>query len=201
MDIDLLFTREGEGGLICSGNFVQKAIGVLFDSKSGLTSVEFIDGEVMDFNIPVEQDFFEAMDYAGMLHIGAVKGGHISQAYQVPLMFLDDPYRGDAMMASAQSGGNAYRLSAFESFIKRCITGQPVHREDLGDEDTMGCVLGDSSPSALQFAPHLARQRNMEVKPQLDLGHVPGLGLGSSGGGSTQRSQKSTAKKPPKDEG
>ncbi len=187
MDIDLLFTREGEGGLICSGNLVQKAIGVLFDNKNGLMSIEFADGDYMELNIPVEQGFFEALDYTQSLHIGAVKQGHIAQAYQVPLMFQDDPYRGEALMQATREE-QAFALTAFESFIKRCITGQSVHRDDLGDEDSMGCVLGDASPGALEFAPHLARRRNLEIKPQLDLGHVPGLGLGSSGGGGGVRS-------------
>ncbi len=199
MNIDLLFTREGEGGLICSGNLVQKAIGVLFDAKNGLMSIEFADGDYMELNIPVEQTFFEPLDYTQSLHIGSVKNGHIGQAYQTPLMFLDDPYRGNEMMKAA-SMENAYALTAFESFIKRCITGQPVHRDDLGDEEAMGCILGDASPGALQFAPHLARRRNLEIKPQLDLGHVPGLGLGSSGGGGGRIStQGKTTKQPPKD--
>ena len=57
MDIDLLFTGEGEAGLIANGNFVKKAIGVVRDNKSGILTLEYADSDYMEFNIPVESDF------------------------------------------------------------------------------------------------------------------------------------------------
>jgi hypothetical protein len=55
----------------------------------------------------------------------------------------------------------------------------------LGDEDGMGCILGDASPSSLEFAPHLARRHALEAKPNIAPVNAPGMGLGgsSSGGG------------------
>ncbi len=185
MNIDLLFTQKGEAGLITSENLMQKAIGILFDTQSGVMSLEYADMDHLELNIPVEKEFFEVLDYCPHLHLGAVKDGHIAQAYQIPLMFLDDPYRGDGFSSVRQPDRP---LQAFEYFVKRCITGQPVHREDLGAEDTMRCVLGDAVPSSLQFAPHLARRHAMEARPHAAPGlnvpglNVPGLGLGSSGG-------------------
>ncbi len=178
MDIDLLFTPEGESGLISGGNLVQKVAGVIFSLEMGTLSLEFVDMDYIDLNIPVEKDFHDALDFSHLIHIGAYSKDHIAQAYQVPFMIADDPYRVEN--AGAAAAGNP--LLAFEAFIKRCKFGQPVHREDLGDEDKMGCILGDAVPSSLEFAPHLARRRNFEAAPKL-APSAPGMGLGTSGGG------------------
>lgn len=182
MNIDLLFTARGEAGLISSENLVKKIAGVVLDSQSSTLTLEFVDMDYQDLNIPIDSDFLVALDRVAQVHIGAVKGGNISQAYQIPFMFLDDPYRNEAMAKMKQS---ANPLAAFDHFIKSCVKGQPVHREDLGNEDTMGCVLGDAGPSGLQFAPHLARRHGMEVAPKAQpRGPGPSApGLGSSGGG------------------
>src|SRR5688572_11408042 len=97
MNIDLLFTQNGEGGLIASENLVKKASGLVLDTKNGVLTVEFVDSDYMDLNIPVETDFFNLLDVCGQLYFGAIKNGHIAQAYQIPLMFLDDPYRAEAL--------------------------------------------------------------------------------------------------------
>jgi hypothetical protein len=195
MNIDLLFTREGEAGLITSENLVQKAIGAVFDTQSGIISLEFADMDYMEMNIPVEPEFFDRLDQCGQIHLGAIKNGHIAQAYQIPFMFLDDPYRAEAFknMRHPQNP-----LNAFNNFVKSCASGQPVHRADLGDENAMGCILGESSPASLQFAPHLARRYAMEVKPVAAPAprgpgpSAPGLGSpglgGSISGGTVHRS-------------
>jgi hypothetical protein len=184
MDIDLLFTGQGEAGLIANGNFVKKAIGVVLDTKSGLLTMEYADSDYLEFNIPVESDFFHLLDNCAQIHIGAIKNGNIAQAYQVPLMFLDDPYRGEMLRNNRQQDNP---LDAFNYFVKRCTAGQPVHRDDLGNEETMGCILGDASPTALQFAPHLARRHALEAGHKLQnqprYGGPSAPGLGSSGGG------------------
>ncbi len=184
MNIDLLFTEQGEAGLICSENLFKKAAGIVFDTQSGVMTVEYADMDFMEFNIPVEPDYFEALDRNGQIHVGAVKQGKISQAYQIPFMFLDDPYRMEAMKNVQQP---ANPLVAFEYFVKACVVGQPVHREDLGDESAMGCILGEASPASLEFAPHLARRHQMEAAPKampsLNMGpSTPGLGSSGSGG-------------------
>ena len=193
MDIDLLFTGTGEAGLICNENLVQKAAGLVFDTQTGLLTLEFVDMDYMDMNIPVERDFNDTLEYCIQVHIGAIKNGHIAQAYQIPFMFLDDPYRAEAFKNVRQPENP---LVAFDRFVKRCVTGQPIFRDDLGNEDSMGCVLGDASPSALQFAPHLARRHAMEAAPKLAPGmNLPGLGLGGGSGGTVQRSTQQTTRR------
>lgn len=183
MDIDLLFTERGDAGLICNENLVKKAIGALLDTQTGIMTLEYADGDFMETNIPVDSDYFHALDNIAQLHIGSVKQGNIGQAYQIPLMFLDDPYRAEALAGGGQSRNP---LAAFEFFVKHCVRGQPVLRDDLGDEDKMGCILGDAVPSSLEFAPHLARRHAMEVKPQAAPSgpgpSTPGLGGGGGGG-------------------
>lgn len=176
MDIDLLFTKSGEAGLICSENLVKKAIGAVLDIKTGHLALEYADMDHLDFNITVDPAFFDTLDLCAQLHLGAVKSGHIAQAYQIPLMFLDDPYRGEALK-NMPAPKNP--LVAFDHFIRSCVRGQPIHRENLDKDDSLGCVLGDSTPASLQFAPHLARRHTLEAAPT-HAPNAPGLGLGGS---------------------
>jgi len=184
MNIDLLFTTEGEAGLLASDIPLKKIAGILIDVDSGLLSIEYVDMDHFEMNIPVEPEFFTPLEHNQFLHIGAYKAGHIAQAYQIPLMFLDDPYRADILKYEVSKTP----LMAFGSFVKKCITGQPVHREDLEDDEVVGCILGDAVPSSLEFAPHLARRLGMEAQPKAQPSAPgpsgPGLGGGSSGGGS-----------------
>tara|TARA_B100000780_G_C21117893_1_gene452468 strand:+ start:1045 stop:1662 length:618 start_codon:yes stop_codon:yes gene_type:complete len=183
MNIDLLFTEQGEAGLIANENFARKIAGVVFDTASGIFTLEFADMDFMDFNIPVEPEYNQYLDLNTVIHIGSVKDGHIGQAYQVPLMFSDDPYRNEIMKPEQP----AHPLAAFQYFMKQCVIGQPAHRDDLEDEDSMGCILGSASPSSLEFAPHLARRHGLEIRPAAQPSiNAPGMGLGggSSAGGS-----------------
>ncbi len=194
MNIDLLFTAKGEVGLLCNDLFAQKIGGVVFHTDSQMLVLEYVDMDYLDLNIPVESEYLQVLDYCQTIQVGSFKNDRIAQAYQTTFMIADDPYR-EAVMGRAQKSEK--QLLAFEYFIKSCEFGQPIHRKDLGDEDSMGCILGDASPSSLQFAPHLARQRNFEIAPTLAPGSIPGMGLGSSGagGGTAHQTQASKDKK------
>lgn len=184
MDIDLLLTPQHQTGLLSSKNLVKKVAGVLFDAENSILSLEYVDMDHLDLNIPVESEFHGALDASAQIHIGSVKDGKIAQAYQVPLMFLDDPYRAEAF---ANLEPPAQPLQAFYYFVKNCILGQPVHRDDAGNEESAGCILGDATPASLEFAQHLARRHGMELGEHANnTMNAPGLGLGtSSGGGSS----------------
>ena len=197
MNIDLLFSADHEAGLITNANFVQKAIGVTFDPAASLLTIEFADMDMLDMNIPLDQTFSGALQHCELLYLGAVIDGTIAQAYQVPLMFLDDPYRAEAL----GRGQHPQPLAAFNHFVKNCTIGQPVHRDDLDNDESMGCVLGEASPSALQFAPHLQRQHGLEIQPTA-APSAPGFnapGLGSAGGGGHSRIVRRDTP-PPKDD-
>lgn len=203
MDIDLLVTPQGEAGLLSNSNLVKKAIGVLFDTDNGMLSLEFADMDHLDMNIPVEEEFFAMLDSNPQIHIGSVTDGRIAQAYQVPLMFLDDPYRAEAF---ENVKAPKKPLAAFYYFVKNCVLGQPVHRADAGNEDTSGCILGDAAPASLEFAHHLARRHGMEAgheKANQQL-NTPSMGMGgnSSSGGSSGGTyyQKKYVRKADKDD-
>ncbi len=199
MNIDLLFTSEGESGLIASENLFKKAAGIVFDPDTGNLTIEYVDMDFIELNIPVESEFNATLDATSAIHIGAVKDGAIGQAYQVPFMLLNDPYRTNALAAGVESQIRN-PLAAFDYFVKQAVFGQPVHREDLGDEDAMGCILGDASPSSLQFAPHLARRHQMEIAPSAaprgPAGPSGPGGVGGGGGGVSTKGTGSTI--PPK---
>lgn len=193
MNIDLLVTPQHQTGLLASENLVKKAIGVLFDNENNMLSLEFSDMDHMDLNIPVEPEFHGTLDANALIQIGAVKEGKIAQAYQVPLMFLNDPYRAEAFDKIETP---KQPLAAFYYFVKNCVLGQPVHRDDAGDESTAGCILGDAAPASLEFAQHLARRHGMELGTHAAAmpTNTPGMGLGGSGGSS------GTYTAPPEDE-
>lgn len=198
MNIDLLFTSDGEAGLISSENLLKKAAGITFDPEGGVLTLEYVDMDFLELNIPVEQEFNATLDHCSVIHVGAVKEANIGQAYQVPFMLLNDPYRTNAMAAGAIP---QQPLAAFGYFIQQAVFGQPVHREDLGDEGAMGCILGDAVPSSLQFAPHLARRHQMEVAPKAaprGPAGPSGPGLGGGGGSATPNTRGTGGTLPPK---
>src|SRR5688572_15243746 len=56
MNIDLLFTEKGEAGLIASENLVKKASGIVLDTKNGVLTLEYVDSDYEELNIPVEPE-------------------------------------------------------------------------------------------------------------------------------------------------
>lgn len=192
MNIDLLVTEKGEAGLLCSKNLIAKALGAILDTDNGILSLEFGTMDQMDLNIPIQSEFFDLLDNTPLLHIGSVKDDKIGQAYQIPLLFLKDPYR-TQMLQHVRPPEKP--LSAFHYFVKNCVLGQPVHRDDMGNEDTSGCILGNVTPSSLEFAQHLVRRHGMELQNiQVQEMNVPGLGLGGSG--SARRTKYTTTTDP-----
>ncbi len=179
MNIDLLVTQKGEVGLLCSKNLIGRASATILDPSNGMLVVEFATMDSMGLNIPIESEFFDLLDNSPFLHVGSVVDGKIGQAYQVPLMILNDPYR---MQLLGHAKPPEKPLSAFRYFAQNCVLGQPVHRDDMGDESTSGGILGDTSPSSLEFAQQLTKRHSMELQNiQVQEMNVPGLGLGSSG--------------------
>ncbi len=172
MNIDLLLTDRHEAGLVCDQPWGGVVAGVMFDTDSGLLSIEFPDHDTLDLNIPVQESFIEPLTLSLTFHMGALVGEQIVESRQVPLLFLNDPSAnvGFGRMARPRSS-----VLDFERFLKACIAGQPIHRDDLGDEDSTGSVIGGVNTALLKFAPNLARQRLMETAPHL-APRAPGIG-------------------------
>ena len=195
MNIDLLMTEQGEPGLVCDGRFESAVMGVLFDAQTRALSIEFDDLTSFDTNIPVEETMAGHLLYAMAMQIGIIENGEIQDNRRVPLMLLNDPEGAPGRDAPVRPSRS---VLAFENFLKRCVVAQPIHRDDLGDEATMDGVMSGLNKAVLQFAPHLARQRVMEISPHLapQGPSAPGLGPGGRASLPTVRQRQ-----PRKDEG
>ena len=138
MNIDLLLTQQGEAGLLCDSLFPNPVAAIMLDAELHQISLEFSDMESMDLNIPVEDSFLHSLLYAEFIQVGAVVDGTISASNQVPIVFLNDPY-GTGQPSIPPKAKNS--VLEFENFMKRAVTGQPAHRDDLGDEATADSVM------------------------------------------------------------
>lgn len=183
MNIDLLLTQKGEAGLLCDSMFPNPVAAIMLDAELHQLSLEFSDMDSMELNIPVEESFLHSLLYAEFIQVGAVVEGTISASHQVPIVFLNDPYGNGTPRIPPKTKNSVLE---FENFMKRAITGQPAHREDLGDEATAESVISGLNTAVLQFAPQLARQRTMEAAPKAapkaPAPSGPG-GMGAGGGG------------------
>lgn len=186
MNIDLLLTQRGEPGLLCDEDFLNPVAGAIFDAESCQMTLEFTDMDSLDLNIPVDQDFVERLLYSKSMQLGSIVDGKLSSSHQIPVVFINDPY---GVLSTTPARGS-HSILGFERFLQTCVTGQPIHRDDLGDEATAEAVVSGINTAVLQYAPQLARQRAMEAAPKaaLDLGGGPQMngpgGMGGGGGGS-----------------
>ncbi len=181
MNIDLLLTSKNEAGLVCDQSAGCAVAGVMFDSDTGLMTIEYTELDPLELNIPVDDRYIEALYYATSIQVGTIINGEIRESRQVPLLLLNDPAANNDRARFAKPRAS---VLAFEYFLKNAITGQPLHREDLGD-DSGSSVMGRMSAAVLKFAPNLVRQRTMEIAPTLAPKgpNPPGLGLGGGRNG------------------
>ncbi len=193
MNIDLLFTAQHECGLVSDESFHAPVAGIMYDAQTGFINLEFSDADSMELNIPVEQGYGQQLTRTIEMHVGIIEDGTIADNRQVPIVLLNDPFGGGNAGTFAVKPSRS--VMAFETFMKNCSSGQPVNRDDLGDEDSANSVMGGINPAVLQFAPHLARQRTMEAAPKQQLAPKgPAMGMGGGGGGGSnvvRRIQKS----------
>ncbi|MCB9989991.1 MAG: hypothetical protein H6867_01265 [Rhodospirillales bacterium] len=182
MNIDLLVTQQGDAGLVCDAGFDSPVAGVLFDAETREVTLEYANLETTHLNIPVEDDIAEMLLWAMSVQVGVIAQNQVQDNRQVPLMLLNDP---DGMPGRELPMKASNSVVAFERFLKACVTGQPLHRDDLGNEDDSGSVMGGMNRAVLQFAPHLARQRTLEATHDLNMSGpaAPGMGMGGGGGG------------------
>ena len=197
MDIDLFVSPYGECGLLCNETFDSPPAGVIFDAETLELTKEFLETSPFHLNITVEEELRDKILLAQKFYIGFLQDGLISDTIEVPLLYLNDPYGSD-FNAHKKLSKPARSMVAFEQFMKRCTSAQPIHREDLGDETSNGSVLKGMDPKHLEFVPQLIRQRmleaaprgpsgpgGLEAMPQMPTPHPSGPGLG--GGSGTSR--------------
>lgn len=181
MNIDLFLGSHGESGLLFDQPPAQAVAGVIFDAQTLELTLEFgRDSDPLHLNITVEDQYRDLLLFSHKIYIGYLSEGMITDTLLVPLLYLNDPYGSDFGQGSPLARARR-SLIGFEQFMKRCEAAQPIHRHDLGDEDSIGCVLRGMNPRALEFVPQLVRQRMLETGPRA-MPHLSGPGMGLASG-------------------
>lgn len=195
MNIDLFMTPHNEAGLVCDAVFTGRSIvGIILDAQTHDITLEFADmGDTFHTNIPMAEVHREKLLFSGGIFVGFLEHGLLSGAYEVPLLYLNDPYGSDFGQTSRLTQPKP-SVIGFEQFMKRCTFAQALHRENLGDEDMARSVLRGLDPHNLEYTPALLRQRqlaSMPVSAPVTGPQTPGLG----GGAATRQTRTSTSSK------
>lgn len=210
MDIDLFTSGHGECGLLCNTSLPDLPAGIIFDAETMELTIEFLEFDPLHLNIPIESALTESILMAKHCYVAYLIDGQIQDTVMTPLLFLNDPYGGEFQ----NNGGltqTTRALVMFQEFMKRCNFAQAAHRESLENEGASGSILHGQDPKALQLAPQLIRQQQMELGPQGPSGpamvqaqtmSMPGMGgpkmPGMGGGAGTVRRAAPPTKRPPK---
>ncbi len=196
MNIDLLITKAGDIGLVGDRKLSGTVAGVFYDAETRQVSLEYTDMAMMELNIPVEDDISQRLESVFFVQIGVITNGTIQENRNVPLYLLNDQ-----SYEQARPSRPPQSVTAFEKFLKSCIAGQPVHREDLGAENDTASIMSGINRAVLQFAPHLARQKTLEAQNTLDMSGPSAPSMGGMGGGGGRRtipSRHNTTDTPPR---
>lgn len=196
MNIDLFLTQHNEAGLVCGGVFAHPVAGIILDAQTSEFTLEFSNGETFHLNIPMEEAHREKLLFSHRMFVGLLENKMLADSYEVPLLYLNDPYGSDFGQSSSLSKP-IRSIPAFEQFMKRCSFAQALHRDNLGDESTSRSVLQGVNPQKLDYTPALARQRQMEAVAVPAAQHAPQMGFGSRGGSVvTQQTTRRNAVRP-----
>ncbi len=190
MNIDLFLTQHNEAGLVCAGSFPHPVAGIILDAQTQELTLEFEGGDTFHLNIPMEESYREKLLFSHRMHVGFLDGTMLADSYEVPLLYLNDPYGSDFGQATPLSKPKR-SIPAFEQFMKRCAFAQALHRDNLGDEDTARSVLRGANPNKLDYTPALLRQRQMAAVAVPSADHAPQMGLG----GATRQVRRAPLKK------
>lgn len=183
MNIDLFHTGQSEAGIVCDGLFDTPVVGVILDAQTLALTLELGSGETFHLNIPVAENHREKLLFAHRMYVGFLEGKLLVDSVEVPLLYLNDPYGSEFGQTTPLSKAKR-SVVAFEQFMKRCNFAQALHRDNLGDEDSARSILRGADPKALQYAPALLRQVQMNAVPALEAApQMPGPG----GGGATRQ--------------
>jgi len=198
VNIDLFLTGHNEAGLVCNAAFKAQPIGVILDAQTQELTVEFDSGDTMHLNVPMEISYREKLLFAHRMYMGYLEGGLLTDSFELPLMYLNDPYGSDFGQTVGITKPKR-AVVAFEQFMKRCNFAQALHRENLGDEDSARSVLRGIDPHALKFSPALQRQIQLAAVPQVQ-GAPQMAGLGSAGAGAAAQTRDKKSKKSDEDQ-
>lgn len=177
MNIDLLMTRKNESGLVHDTPIGFPPTHVILDYDAGHMTLYGNGEKSLWMNIPVALDTLEKIIQTMGLHVGYLKDGLIEDIIYVPLVIST------SMDINVERVIPPPRVSAmsFEIFMRECMIGQALHRDDIASDVKSSGILEDLSPSVLKFAPSLAQQRKMEMSYSHSPHFAPTIGLGLGG--------------------
>lgn len=181
MQVDLLKTAKGQLGILANGAFDDVVSGISFEEDTQHLILEM--GEAMDsvmMNISVSYDFWPDVLKTRSVPMGVFQKGRLTHAAVLPM--ISGEYAGLGMPP-----GRLMPVTYFQSFMDEVMSGQALHRDDLGEGES-GAVTGGVSPAAVQLAPQL--EHALELEKTAGLTHGPSLapptpkGPGGLGGSS-----------------
>lgn len=179
VDIDLFLTGQSEAAIVCGGTFAAPVAGIILDAQTLELTLEFADGSTFHLNIPIEDAYKEKLLFAHRMYVGCFEGVLLADAFEAPLLYLNDPY-GSAFGDKSPLSRTSRSVQAFEAFMRRCAFAQGLHRDNLGDEDGARSVLRGIDLNRLKHAPALVRQIQMAAIPKTQTApQMPGPSGGS----------------------
>lgn len=166
MNIDLFLTGQSEAGAVCDGAYPEPVAGIILDAQTRELTLEFAGGSTSHLNIPIEDSHKEKLLFAHRMYVGYLEDGLLVDSFEVPLLYLNDPY-GSSFGDQSPLSHPKRSVMAFEQFMKRCNFAQALHRDNLGDESMARSILRGIDPHALKYAPTLQRQIQMNAVPKI----------------------------------
>ena len=93
-------------------------------------------------------------------------------------------------------------IAQAQHWLKTVISGQPIHRDDLGEENESSGSLRGVSPATLQLAPQLQRELSQELQnaPKFQPS-MSGPKMGLGGNSAPTMNLQNRSPKPPSNKG
>lgn len=180
MNVDIIFTKSGEAGLVADMATPRDINAVSYDFSTCQATLVLAGGEHFQLNILLDEMLNEPLTRLSEIHFGVVVKDEIISVTQVPFVITNHPFI--EIEKYVFTPRNSPTL--FEMFLRRCFHGQPVHRESFGDDNVRG-ILGGLSPSLLKLAPNLSYRRDRELalqQPAPSAAPTMAPGMGGDGG-------------------
>ena len=187
MNVDLVVSNSDEIGIISDTPFDKEVEAIQLDQGSSMVILGLAKGkEAKLMNVPIGITMLQYILDNDRCHIAIIKNGQVIDTKQVPVFVTNpvpevfEPYHIEPRPASIS-------LIAINDFIKRAKSGQPLHRDNLGDEQSLHQISKQLSAVTLQLAPHLVKALKNEqslalsqkLQPNAPAPKTPGLGLSS----------------------
>jgi hypothetical protein len=91
MNIDFLKNKDGDFGLVSTGQFPSIITGIIFDHKDMTLSLEFDETvESLTLNIAVDAAYLLDLTQKSQLFIIGTDKTHVHEAYSAPLLHIND---------------------------------------------------------------------------------------------------------------